>query len=147
MGRQILRVSYGHEKCYHAHGWFDVAKARSAYTRVRAGNDFEARASKRYDRGGAQHVLFRRSLFSVCAQHSAAYSINMSMSTLSIPRIIDVGDVLMRNFTLDTAKNCFLGYLFARRALKLWRRVRARGLFQSFRDVYAFIAQVFISFT
>ena len=70
----------------------------------------------------------------------------MSMSTLSIPRIIDVGDVLTRNFTLDTAKNCFIVYFLARRALKLWRHVRARGLFQSFRDVYAFIAQVFISF-
>ena len=70
----------------------------------------------------------------------------MSMSTLCMPHIIDVSEVLRRNFTLDTAKNCFLVYFFARRALKLWRHVRARGLFQSFADVYAFIAQVFISF-
>jgi sphinganine-1-phosphate aldolase len=55
--------------------------------------------------------------------------------------------VLMGNFTLDTAKNCFLVYFFARRALKLWRHVRARGLFQSFRDIYTFIAQVFIYLT
>ena len=70
----------------------------------------------------------------------------MSMSTLSIPRIVDVGDVFTRSFTLDTAKNCFIVYFFARRALKLWRHVRARGLFQSFWDVYAFIARVLISF-
>jgi hypothetical protein len=65
------------------------------------------------------------------------------MSTLSVPRIIDAAEVLQRNFTLDTAKNCFLVYFFAKRALKLWRHVRARGLCRSFRDLYAFIAQVF----
>ena len=68
------------------------------------------------------------------------------MSTLSMPRIIDVSEFLRHNLTLDTAKNCFFVYFIARRALKLWRHVRARGLFQSFRDFYSFIAQVFISF-
>ena len=68
------------------------------------------------------------------------------MSTLSMPRIVDVSEVLRCNLTLDTAKNCFFVYFVVRRALKLWRHVRARGLFQSFRDFYAFIAQVLISF-
>ena len=68
------------------------------------------------------------------------------MSTLSMPRIIDVSEVLRHNLTLETAKNCFFVYFIARRALKLWRHVRARGIFQSFRDFYSFIAQVFISF-
>ncbi|KAI0001270.1 PLP-dependent transferase [Russula compacta] len=65
----------------------------------------------------------------------------MSMSTLAIPRILDVTEALYRNFTLDTAKNCFLVYFFARRALKLWRHIRARGLGQSFGDLYRFIVQ------
>ena len=68
------------------------------------------------------------------------------MSTLSMPRIIDVSEVLRHNLTLDTAKNCFFVYFIARRALKLWRHVRARGIFQSFRDFYALIIQVLISF-
>lgn len=75
---------------------------------------------------------------------SSAHISTMSMSTLSIPRIVDVTEVLYRNFTLDTAKNCFLVYFFARRALKLWRHIRARGLGQSFGDLYRFIVQVFI---
>jgi hypothetical protein len=68
------------------------------------------------------------------------------MSTLSVPRIIDVVEVLQRNCTLDTAKSCFIVYFFAKRALKLWRHVRARGLFRSFGDLYAFIAQVLLPF-
>jgi hypothetical protein len=64
------------------------------------------------------------------------------MSTLSVPRIIDAAEVLHRNFTLDAAKNCFIVYFFAKRALKLWRHVRARGLCRSLGDLYAFIAQV-----
>ncbi|KAN0111467.1 PLP-dependent transferase [Russula decolorans] len=63
------------------------------------------------------------------------------MSTLSVPRIIDVTEVLQRNFTLDTAKDCFLVYLIAKRALKLWRHVYARGVFRSLRELYVFIAQ------
>jgi sphinganine-1-phosphate aldolase len=77
---------------------------------------------------------------------SAAASVKTAMSTLSMPRIIDASEVLRRNFTLDTAKNCFFVYFIARRALKFWRHVRARGLFQSFRDFYALIAQVLIYF-
>jgi hypothetical protein len=65
------------------------------------------------------------------------------MSTLSVPRIIDVTEVFQRNFTLDTAKNCFLVYLIAKRALKLWRHVYARGFFRSLRELYVSIAQVF----
>jgi hypothetical protein len=65
------------------------------------------------------------------------------MSTLSMPHIVDVTEFLRHIFTLDTAKDCFLVYLIARRALKLWRHVRARGLGRSFRDLYIFIAQVF----
>lgn len=65
------------------------------------------------------------------------------MSTLSVPRIIDVTEVFQRNFTLDTAKNCFLVYFIAKRALKLWRHVRARGIFRSLRELYVSIAQVF----
>jgi hypothetical protein len=64
------------------------------------------------------------------------------MSTLSVPRIIDVVDVFQRNCTLDTAKNGVLVYFFAKRALKLWRHVRARGLRRSFTDLYVFFAQV-----
>ncbi|KAF8482574.1 PLP-dependent transferase [Russula ochroleuca] len=63
------------------------------------------------------------------------------MSTLSVPRIIDVVDVFQRNCTLDTAKNGVLVYFFAKRALKLWRHVRARGLRRSFTDLYVFFAQ------
>ena len=66
-----------------------------------------------------------------------------AMSTLSVPRIIDVTEVFQRNLTLDTAKNCFLVYFIAKRALKLWRHVYARGLFRSLRELYVFIAQVF----
>ncbi|KAI9455488.1 PLP-dependent transferase [Lactarius psammicola] len=65
----------------------------------------------------------------------------MSMSTLSIPRIIDVADVVRQNLTLDTAKNCLLVYFFARHALKFFRHVRARGFIRSTRDLYIFIAQ------
>jgi hypothetical protein len=65
------------------------------------------------------------------------------MSTLSVPRIVDVTEVFQRNLTLDTAKNCFLGYFIAKRALKLWRHVYARGVFRSLRELYVFIAQVF----
>ena len=65
------------------------------------------------------------------------------MSTLSVPHIIDVTEVLQRNFTLDTAKDCFLVYLILKRALKLWRHVYARGVFRSLRELYVFIAQVF----
>jgi len=64
------------------------------------------------------------------------------MSTLSVPRIIDVAEVLQRNFTLDTAKDCFLVYFIAKRALKLWRHVYARGVFRSLRELYVSIAQV-----
>lgn len=64
------------------------------------------------------------------------------MSTLSVPRIIDVTEFLQCNCTLDTAKNSLLVYFFAKRALKLWRHVRARGLGRSFGDLYAFLAQV-----
>ncbi|KAH9985342.1 PLP-dependent transferase [Russula vinacea] len=63
------------------------------------------------------------------------------MSTLSLPRIIDVAEVFQRNCTLDTAKNGLLVYLFAKRALKLVRHVRARGLRRSFADLYVFFAQ------
>jgi hypothetical protein len=66
-----------------------------------------------------------------------------AMSTLSVPRIIDVTEVFQRNLTLDTAKNCFLVYFIAKRALKLWRHVRARGIFRSLRELYVSIAQVF----
>jgi hypothetical protein len=66
-----------------------------------------------------------------------------TMSTLSVPRIIDVTEVFQRNLTLDTAKNCFLVYFVAKRALKLWRHVYARGVFRSLREFYVFIAQVF----
>ncbi|KAF8268623.1 PLP-dependent transferase [Lactarius quietus] len=65
----------------------------------------------------------------------------MSLSTLSVPRIIDVASVIQRNLTLDTAKNCVLVYFFARRALKLVRHARARGFIRSFKDIYVFIAQ------
>ena len=65
------------------------------------------------------------------------------MSTFSVPRIIDVTEVFQRNLTLDTAKDCFLVYLIAKRALKLWRHVYARGVFRSLRELYVFIAQVF----
>jgi hypothetical protein len=65
------------------------------------------------------------------------------MSTLSVPRIIDVTEVFQRNLTLDTAKNCFLVYFIAKRVLKLWRHVRARGVFRSLRELYVSIAQVF----
>ena len=64
------------------------------------------------------------------------------MSTLSLPRIIDVAEVFQRNCTLDTAKNGLLVYFFAKRALKLVRHVRARGLRRSFVDLYVFFAQV-----
>ncbi|KAI0272270.1 PLP-dependent transferase [Russula aff. rugulosa BPL654] len=63
------------------------------------------------------------------------------MSTLSVPRIVDVTEVFQRNLTLDTAKNCFLVYFIAKRALKLWRHVYARGVFRSLRELYVFIAQ------
>ncbi|SRR5258708_25367819 len=65
------------------------------------------------------------------------------MSTLSVSRIIDVAEVFQRASTLDTAKNCLLVYLLAKRALKLWRHVRARGIIRSIREFYVFIAQVF----
>ena len=65
------------------------------------------------------------------------------MSTLSVPRIIDVTEVFQRNLTLDTAKDCFIVYFIAKRALKLWRHVYARGVFRSLRELYVFIAQVF----
>jgi hypothetical protein len=65
------------------------------------------------------------------------------MSTLSVPRIIDVTEVFQRNLTLDTAKNGFLVYFIAKRALKLWRHVYARGVFRSLRELYVSIAQVF----
>ena len=65
------------------------------------------------------------------------------MSTLSVPRIIDVTEVFQRNLTLDTAKNCVLVYFVAKRALKLWRHVYARGVFRSLRELYVFTAQVF----
>ncbi len=68
------------------------------------------------------------------------------MSTLSVPRIIDVAEVFHHNLTLDTAKNCLLVYLFAKRALKLWRHLRARGITRSIRELYVFIAQVFPHF-
>ncbi|KAI0302679.1 PLP-dependent transferase [Russula brevipes] len=58
-----------------------------------------------------------------------------------MPHIVDVTDFLWHNFTFDTAKDCFLVYLIARRALKFWRHVRARGLRRSFRDLYVFVAQ------
>lgn len=73
---------------------------------------------------------------------TAASTTEMSISTLSIPRILDVIEVLQRNLTLDTAKDCLLVYFFASRALKLWRHVRGRGLSQSIKDLYVFIAQV-----
>ena len=41
------------------------------------------------------------------------------MSTLSVPRIIDVTEVLQRNFTLDTTKNCFVVYFIIKCMLKL----------------------------
>ena len=66
----------------------------------------------------------------------------MSYSTLSAPRIIDVTEFFHHNFTLDTAKNCFLAYFIAKRALKLWRHVRARGIYRSLRELYVSIAQV-----
>ena len=66
----------------------------------------------------------------------------MSMSTLYIPRIIDVADACQQHLTLDTAKDCLLVYFFARRALKLFRHVRGRGFIRSIRDLYLFIAQV-----
>ena len=66
----------------------------------------------------------------------------MSFSTLSVPRIIDVADAVHRNLTADNAKNFLLVYFFAGRAWKLFRHIRARGLFRSLKDVYVFIAQV-----
>ncbi|KAH8993326.1 PLP-dependent transferase [Lactarius hatsudake] len=63
------------------------------------------------------------------------------MSTLSIPRIIDVAEVFKQNLTLDTAKNCFLVYFFAKRAFKLFQHARARGFIRSIKDLYLFIAQ------
>jgi sphinganine-1-phosphate aldolase len=63
------------------------------------------------------------------------------MSTLSIPRIIDVADAVHRNLTLDTAKDCLLVYFFATRALKLFRHLRARGFIRSIKELYLFIAQ------
>jgi sphinganine-1-phosphate aldolase len=62
-----------------------------------------------------------------------------------MPHIIDVNEALHQYFTLDTAKNCFLVYFLARRALKLWRHVHARGLTRSFRDLYVHMAQVLTS--
>jgi hypothetical protein len=85
--------------------------------------------------------LFPRSL----AKVGIVTPTDAAMSTLSVPRIIDVTEVFQRNLTLDTAKNCVLVYLIAKRALKLWRHVYARGLFRSLRELYVYIAQVFPS--
>ena len=86
-----------------------------------------------------------RGLFGVpLAFKLASLLTRATMSTLSVPRIIDVTEVLQRNFTLDTAKDCFLVYLIAKRALKLWRHVYARGVFRSLRELYVSIAQVFL---
>jgi hypothetical protein len=79
---------------------------------------------------------------SVAYSTTTTSSATMSLSTLAVPRIIDVADALHQNLTLDTAKNCVLVYFFAGRAWKLFRHVRARGFFRSIKDIYVFIAQV-----
>jgi hypothetical protein len=123
---------------YHAHAGSMFALLSTSFTLLRAG------AEQGLWSAVTPHVTCEAFLvFLSLSVGNVTVLTETAMSTLSVPRIIDVTEVFQRNLTLDTAKNCFLVYFIAKRALKLWRHVYARGLFRSLRELYVSIAQVF----
>ncbi|KAI0066015.1 PLP-dependent transferase, partial [Artomyces pyxidatus] len=63
------------------------------------------------------------------------------MSTMSMPHIVNVVEAFRTSLTTETAKDLLVIYIVLKYSRKVWYHLRARGIRQSFAEMYSWAAQ------